>query len=137
MRDSAEFVRRCLTAVGYPAEEIPAVLSSSAFTVDGLEMRIAGEPGGVRFEFRLGAADDAALARLGSFASGRIVREDSVLALDPSDGSLFIWQRVGSSESDDAIVRSFESFAASAEWWNDRLGDGKPQDEVPEMVIRP
>ena len=136
-REGDDCVRRCLTAIGYPAEEISAVLSSSLFAVDGLAMRVVGEPGGVRFEFPLGGVDAAALVRLGSFASGRLTRDDAVFAFDPVEGSAFIWQRVARVDDDREIRHAFEGFAVSAEWWHDRCESASSSDDIPEMVIRP
>ena len=136
-REGDDCVRRCLTAIGYPSEEISAVLSSSLFSVDGLAMRVVGEPGGVRFEFPLGGVDAAALVRLGSFASGRLTRDDAVFAFDTVKGSAFIWQRVARVDDDREIRHAFEGFAVSAEWWHDRCESASSSDDIPEMVIRP
>ena len=140
-REGDDRVRRCLAAIGYPAEEIPAVLASSRLTVDGLEFRIRSGVSGVRFEYSLGAADDAKLVRFGAYAAGRLAREDAVLAFDPSANEAFIWQGVPRIDDDGAIRRVFEEFAVSAEWWHDRLAPeaapGAGGAERPELVIRP
>ena len=127
-----------LKSVGYPDRVLEG---SSSFTmrVDGMEI-VAREAGG-RIVLSYSLSGDSAIApTLCSYAAGRILREDAVLTCDKS--SAFLWQDAPASSSDREMVRLFETFVDSCDWWRERvdaLKGGATASSAPDdaMVIRP
>ena len=81
--------------------------------------------------------DAAALPRLASFAAGRIMREEATLAF--GDGEALLWQAVPADSDDRTLLRLFETFADSCDWWRERLAEREPGGpvEMSEAVILP
>ena len=84
--------------------------------------------------------DSAIVPTLCSYAAGRILREDAVLTCDKS--SALLWQDVPASSSEREMVRFFETFVDSCDWWRERvdaLKGGATASTAPDdaMVIRP
>ena len=100
----------------------------------------ATDAGGVlRLEFRL-TDDKTQLPRIASLAAGRMLREDAVPAFGGEGGHAFLWQNLPADADASAMRRGFESFAASCDWWRERLsGAAQDTEETPrpEMMIRP
>jgi hypothetical protein len=123
-----------LRAVGYP-ERAPA--GSAAFTlrVDGMEVLLEESRGRLVLSCKL--TDDAqSLPALATYAAGRILREDA--ALSWGDGA-FLWQEVPAGSGDGGMLRAFEAFMDSCDWWRARVDERKKGDsvEMSEAVIMP
>jgi hypothetical protein len=125
-----------LRSIDYP-EEAPAGASSFTLQVDGGEIIAVQAGSALRLMCRL--TDDAAqMPRLAEYASGRMLREDAVLACD-SEGA-FLWREMPASADAHAMRRGFEAFADSCDWWRERLAEsaeGEAASPFPEMMIRP
>jgi hypothetical protein len=126
-----------LKAVGYP-DRMPEGSSSFTMRVDGMEV-VAEERGGrIVLSFAL-TSDASLLPVLSGYAAGRMLREDAVLACGGS--SAFLWQDAPAASGDREMVRLFETFSDSCDWWRERVdalqgggSSGAPEDA---MVIRP
>ncbi len=106
--------------------------------VDGMEI-VAEESNG-RIVLSYSLADDMSLVpALASYAAGRILREDAVLACGKS--SAFLWQDAPSGSGERDMVRLFETFVDSCDWWRERVdvlrGGAATPDADDAMVIRP
>ena len=137
-------VERLAEAIGYP-EAVPGGTMAFAFTVDGAEIA-ARESGGRLLLERLlwQAADggDETAARipatLARYAAGRILREEATLAWDPNREAAILWQDVPASAPTERLRLFFEVFAASCDWWAERVKEAlTPEPVFPEMVILP
>ena len=145
---------RLLAAIGYP-ERISKTDEPFTLRVDGKEVRV-GESAGRIVLSTLLTDDDAMLPVLAAYAAGRILHEDATLAYgrqpdagsrkpkagSPESGSrlsAFLWQDAPADADDRALVRLFESFADSCDWWRARVDErGKGGTaEISEAVIRP
>ena len=127
-----------LKSVGYP-DRVTEGSSSFTMRVDGMEV-VAKEASG-RIVLSYSLSDDSSIVpTLCSYAAGRILREDAVLTCDKS--SAFLWQDAPASSSDREMVRLFETFVDSCDWWRERvdaLRGGVTASSAPDdaMVIRP
>ena len=145
-------VERLADAIGYP-ERVPGGARSYSFLADGAAI-VAGESAGrLRLVFRL-TDDDSLLPTLAAYAAGRMLREEAALShgLMPEAGSrkpqadgrdrqpsTFLWQEVPADADERALVRLFESFADSCDWWRARVDEHGESvaSEISEAVIRP
>ena len=126
-----------LTSVKYP-ERAPRGASAFTLRVDGMAVRAEERDGGIVLSYSL-ADDDAHLPVLARYAAGRMLREDATLAWD---NGAFLWQEVPAGANSAEMVRDFERFMDSCDWWRERVdalrGDNAAVDAAPEsMVIRP
>ena len=130
-------IQRFLEAIGYP-ERVSEGVASFDLLVDDGEVRVRAE-GGRFFLSRALPCETGDLPRLASFAPGRMLREEAVLAADPgSDGSVFLWQDAPADADAVALQRLFESFCDSCDWWLDRVREfSEPTPDIPPMMIRP
>ena len=123
-------------AIGYP-EKIAEGLSVYAFRVDGWE--IIAEKIGQRIvlKFYLDVAYDD-LPLFASYAAGRLLREESVLAWDDKAQKAVLWREIPPHANTSAMKDAFEEFADSCEWWMQRVMDIRaPESVFPDMLIRP
>ena len=130
-------VERLVESIGYP-ERAPGGAHSFSLRVDGAEILAEEREGSLVLSFRL-TDDDGALATLAGYAAGRFLREEAALAAEPGVPGAFLWQGVPSSSDSRALVRLFETFMDSCDWWRARVegSASKSADEVPPMMIRP
>lgn len=157
-------VERLLKAIGYP-ERIPDGSSAYTLRVDGMEV-VAEEANGRLVLSCALTDDDSLLPTLASYAAGRMLREDAVLAYgavglsttqrrnDPTmqrsndatekrtDDTAFLWQSAPADADEHVLLRLFETFTDSCDWWRTRVnalrGGEADAASVPEtMVIRP
>jgi hypothetical protein len=130
-------VERFLAAIGYP-EKAPVGASSFSVLVDGGEVLVRAESGRLFFSRALACGEDE-LPRLAAFVPGRMLREEAVLAAEPTeDGAVFLWQDAPDTAPPSALQRLFETFCDSCDWWLDRVGEfSAPEPEIPPMMIRP
>ena len=61
------------------------------------------------------------LLNLTSYAMGRSLKDDSILAYDTNNKKLLLWKTVKGVMDDEALVSSVETFLAAGEWWRQRL----------------
>ena len=129
-------IARLIDAIGYP-ERAPGDVSSFTLRVDGQEI-LAEERDGRLILSRKLTEDDALLPSLAGYAAGRMLREEAVLAADPGVSGAFLWQDAPATADAPALVRLFEAFLDSCDWWRARVaGDADKPEAVPAMMIRP
>lgn len=142
MQSSA--IERLAKAIGYP-EPVPEGAGAFTFRVDGADIFCREADHRILLEFPL--ASDVSLApALSSYAVGRILKEDAVIAWGTVGGAegVFIWQDAPADAEARTLARMFESFMDSCDWWRARVdalrgksshGESATVDEA--MVIRP
>ena len=130
-------IQRLLEAIGYP-ERASDDAQSFTVRVDDGEVLARCEGGRVLLTRTL-AREAEDLPRLASFAPGRMLREEAVLAALPNaEGEVFLWQDVPDTADARALQRLFETFCDSCDWWLDRVRElREPVPEIPPMMIRP
>lgn len=136
-------IERLAEAIEYP-DAVPAGATSYVFGVDDAEI-LARESGGrLVLERVLWKAGDETETtanmpyELATYAAGRILREEATLAWDPTRDAAILWQGVPASLPSDKLLRFFEVFTASCDWWMDRVnGTVESAPKFPEMVILP
>ena len=140
--EKATSIELLARAIDYP-DEVPAGSRDYSLTVDDYEIRAQETNGRLRLTAtvfmppRDGSGDEK-LAELATYVPGRILREEAVLAWDPDADSLILWQEMPTAVDANDLRRFFEVFAASCDWWAERLrNDPKPAPAFPEMVILP
>lgn len=135
---TGEVINRLAEAIGYP-DRIPSGVASFTLRVDGMEV-VAEEIGNrLVLKYDLTSSEDI-YDRLAEFAAGRILKEAATLSAEPSSGGLFLWQGVDSHASAHDLMRLFETFMNSCEWWRERVDsirEARPQFGPDEMIMRP
>ena len=134
MKETA--IRSLATAIGYP-EEVNTASESFVFSVDGGRVEASVERGRLVLVRELASSGDVDLAQFAGYAAGRVLREEAVLAYDPTDDRLILWQDMPADADAGLLRRFFEVFAASCDWWLARVDGASPAASVPEMTIRP
>ena len=134
MKETA--IRSLATAIGYP-EEVNTASESFVFSVDGGRIEASVERGRLVLVRELASSGDIDLAQFAGYAAGRVLREEAVLAYDPTDDRLILWQDMPADADAGLLRRFFEVFAASCDWWLARVDGASPAASVPEMTIRP
>lgn len=135
-------IERLAQAIEYP-DEIPADSVDYSFSADDLEIRAQEANGrltlsGTVFVPPRDGSGDETLVKLADYAAGRILREEAVLAWDPSGGAAMLWQEFPADARTEDLRRFFEVFMASLDWWRDRAeNEGEMKPQLPEFVIRP
>jgi hypothetical protein len=85
--------------------------------------------------------DASMLPQLASYAVGRILKESAVLSCDEK-AKAFLWQDASLDSGERGMLRLFETFMNSCDWWRERIdamgGNGSGAGEEDEtMKIRP
>ena len=126
---------RLLVAIGYP-ERIPNTDAPFTLRVDGREVFVEMSAGRIVLSVAL-TEDESMIPALAAYAAGRMLREEATLAF--GNGNVFLWQDAPADADDRALVRLFESFTDSCDWWCARVEErGKGEAvEISESVIRP
>ena len=136
---SIEFLAR---AIGYP-DEVPAGCRDYLFAVDDFEVRAVETGGRLRLSATVftpprDGSQDEKLTELAGYVPGRILKEEAVLAWDPDVDSLVLWQEMPTAVDANDLRRFFEVFAASCDWWAERVRQiPAPAPVFPQMVILP
>ena len=126
---------RLLVVIGYP-ERIPNTDAPFTLRVDGREVLVEMSAGRIVLSVAL-TDDESMIPALAAYAAGRMLREEATLAF--GNGNVFLWQDAPADADDRALVRLFESFSDSCDWWLARVEErGKGEAvEISESVIRP
>ena len=131
-------IDRLAKAIGYP-DRVPNGVVSFTFRVDGAE--IVAEEKDDRLVLSRVLSDDATiLPTLATYAAGRMLKEEAVLSY--GDGRAFIWQDASVDADAHDLLRLFETFMDSCDWWWARIdalrGNETAEASMPETVmIRP
>ncbi len=130
-------VERLAEAIGYP-ERIPDGARSFSLRVDGVEILAEETDGRLVLSYRL-TDDDGDLPAVAGFSAGRFRREEATLAVEPGKPGAFLWQEASAASDTHALVRLFETFMDSCDWWRARVDSGPAgqTESVPAMMIRP
>ena len=131
-------IERLAKAIGYP-DRIPEGAIAAVLRVDGAEIRAEETSGRVMLAMTLTENADL-LPSLSAYAAGRILVEDAALAADPKTGEAFLWQDASATAGMHELLRLFETFMNSCDWWRDRveaLGGEEKATDIMEAVIRP
>lgn len=130
-------IGRLIDAIGYP-ERAPEGAVSFTLRIDGMEI-LAEERDGRLILSRVLTDSDELVPALAGYAAGRLLREDAVLAAEPNANGAILWQDAPATADPQSLVRLFETFLDSCDWWRSRVaGDATSTSEaVPEMMIRP
>ena len=126
---------RLLAVIGYP-ERIPNADASFTLRVDGKEVFVEESAGRIVLSAVL-TEDESMMPTLAVYAAGRMLREEATLAF--GSNNIFLWQDAPADADDRALVRLFESFTDSCDWWRARVEERGKSDavEISEAVIRP
>lgn len=133
-------IERLADAVGYP-ERVPEGALSFTFRVDGAELRAEESDGRVVLTCLLTDAE-ALVPTLAQYAAGRMLKEEAVLSYGQPGPSAFLWQEASAEADARGLLRLFESFANSCDWWRERVdalrgGGAQRSDGAEMMMIRP
>ena len=128
-------VERLLAAIEYPERALNAD-GSSTLRVDGREMLVEEAAGRIVISHVL-TEDGSLFPMLAAYAAGRMLREDATLAHGKQ--AAFLWQDAPADADDRTLVRLFETFADSCDWWRARVDEREKAGavEISEAVIRP
>ena len=139
-------VERLMTAIGYP-ERMSYGSVPLTIRVDGAVVAVEEMDG--RLVLSCGLSDEETLLpALAAYAAGRMLKEDAALAYGsisggtPSVSQAFLWQDVSADADAHDLIRFFETFMDSCDWWRARVdslrGNETAGSSVPEaMMIRP
>ena len=131
-------VEKLVAAIGYP-ERMSGGGGSAVLRVDGMEIVAEETDRRIRLSYVL-TDDEALLPTLAAYAAGRMLKEEAVLSY--GDGRAFLWQEAPADADARAMLRLFETFMDSCDWWRERVdalrGNAEVATAVPEtMMIRP
>lgn len=128
-------IERLAEAIKYP-DRVPEGALIATFRVDGAEVSAAVT--GDRLVLSQRLTDEAdKFPALAGYAAGRMLREEAVPAY--GDGAVFLWQDASADAGEQALVRLFEMFMDSCDWWRARVETPRAGEKTdfPEMMIRP
>ena len=135
----ASTISKLARAIGYP-DEIPPRASVFPLQVDDGEITAMEMDGRLVLQAVLASCGEnaALLETLASYAAGRILREEAVLAYDPQSDSVLLWQPAPADADAMQLREFFERFTASWDWWRARVQEIlSPKPTFPEVMIRP
>jgi hypothetical protein len=123
-------------AVGYP-EKVPDGTDVFMFRVDGRE--VAAQIQGSRLVLKSYLEIPfEELKVFASYAAGRMLREEAVLAWDDRAERAFLWREIPEKADAAAMKAAFEEFADSCDWWVQRAAEiDAPKSVFPDIMIRP
>ena len=160
-QDRSRASERLLAAIAYP-ERIPVADGPFTLRVDGKEILVEESAGRLILSHVL-TDDDSMVPTLAAYAAGRMLREEATLAFGSLEVSkfrslegtaskplnlqtsklpgshIFLWQDASADANDRMLVKLFETFADSCDWWRARVDERGKGDtvEMSEAVIRP
>lgn len=123
-------------AIGYP-EEVAEDTDVFAFSVDG--GKVVAEMVASRLVLkRYLEIPFENLSVFASYAAGRVLREEAVLAWDDRAERAFLWREIPARADALAMKEAFEEFADSCDWWIQRAAEiHAPKSVFPDIMIRP
>ena len=123
-------------AIAYP-DPLPAGAEVFQLRVDGGVVAARLLSGRLVLSREITRAE-ADLPKLASYAAGRLLREEAVLAWDESTGACILWQECPANASSAQLLHFFETFLTSCDWWLARVADLAAEPIVtPTLVIMP
>lgn len=133
-----------MKAISYP-ERVDSDGAVSTLLVDGMSIQCEDKGGRIVLSWDLGPeASGIALPQYARYAAGRILKEEAVLAYGRmgANTTCFLWQDAPSDAGASELLRLFETFMDSCDWWRERIkgravGGAQPPSEETTMVIRP
>ena len=139
-------IKRLAKAIGYP-DRVPDDVFSFTFRSDGVEISAEEADGRLVLSYAL-SDDEGILPTLATYAAGRMLKENAVLSygnhqtIKPSNDQTFLWQDASADADAHELLRLFETFMDSCDWWRARVdalrGSGTTEASMPETVmIRP
>lgn len=129
-------IGRLATAIRYP-EEIPEGSVQYLFRVDGLGYAVEVLGSRLIVKYRLDITEDDVVS-FATFAAGRMLREEAVLAWDEHAQEAFLWQELPVRGSAAELAAAFGAFVDACEWWIDRVENlHVPASVFPKMMIQP
>lgn len=128
--DGRASIARLIAAIGYPERMSDA---SAVFTlrVDGAEIAAEELDGRLVLSCAL-TEDETHLPKLATYAAGRMLREDAVLAY--GDRKVLLWQDAPADSDARGLLRFFESFADSCEWWRARVEEFDSSERMDDVM---
>ncbi len=138
-------LERFLKAVDYP-DKADGDGASAVLLVDGAAVLCEDRGDRVVLSFDLGEeASGASLPKFAQYAAGRILREEAVLAYGRmgAKDTCFLWQDAPADAATAELLRLFETFMNSCDWWRERCGgraaggEDAPPSSGRTMMIRP
>ena len=140
-------IERLVDAIGYP-DRVPDGAQSFTLRADGAEILAEESSGRIVLSHRL-TDDESRLPSLAAYAAGRMLREDATLSFGQPGLSVsglppaaFLWQDAPATAGAHDLLRLFETFMDSCDWWRERVEGQRasaagPSDDSETMVIRP
>ena len=131
--------------VRYPAAEASPD-GRTMLVFDGQPVLFQEERGALTLRMELPPLPDDAdkrhemLLNLMSYAMGRSLKDDSILAYDTDNKTLLLWQTLKGVIDDETLVSTVETFLATGEWWRQRLQGPQAAQSAPppnSMFFRP
>ncbi|MBQ4479522.1 MAG: hypothetical protein II943_02680 [Victivallales bacterium] len=123
-------------AIAYP-DPVPAGATAFQLHVDGGVVAARLMNGRLVLSREI-SREEADLPRLASYAAGRLLREEAVLAWDERAGACILWQECPANASSAQLLHFFKTFLASCDWWLARVADLVVEPvAAPAMVIMP
>lgn len=123
-------------AIAYPDEMQPGD-ATYTFRVDGSDVHARLQGGRLLLSSVIDKRDES-LQQLSSYAMGRLLKEEAVLAWDERIGACVLWQDIPEAASPAELKEFFEHFLNSCDWWRARAVEaGAPPVAFPDIVIRP
>lgn len=123
-------------AVGYP-EKVADDVGVFTFSVDGEEIVAQSLSSRLILKRYLDVPFDN-LSVFASYAAGRMLREDAVLAWDDRAERAFLWREIPEKAAAAEMKAAFEDFADSCDWWVQRAAEiDAPKSVFPDIMIRP
>ena len=130
-------IERLTDAIGYP-DRVSGGALSSVLRVDGAEVLAEDSDGRLVLSYAL-TDEGSQLPALASYAAGRMLKEEAALAYDVERGA-FLWQSAPADSDARGLLRLFETFMDSCDWWRARMDALAGREEAPPpetMMIRP
>ena len=128
-------IERLAEAIGYP-DRVPEAAKSFVFKVD--DRLVRARLSGGRLILQWDFPEELQLEPLAGFAAGRILREEAVLAWDPATERAILWQGAASDADANGLVKAFQSFLNSRDWWEARVEElSAPKVKLADLVITP
>lgn len=130
-------IRKLHEAIAYP-DNVPSDGDSSfIFRVDGGSVQARLFDGKLILS-RVIDRQENDLPRLAAYATGRLLKEEAVLAWDERSNAVILWQDCSESANSLELKNFFETFLNSCDWWLERAADmNAPIPTFPDIVIRP